>query len=213
MTKINEPHYDEDVVNFGYLKRALGINDQDRVTIIINRNYGTAPNPPYRINDTYMDGDKIYICIRSRDIGEFNPEDWQLQDVTGDSVYAVKESLKRQGYVNISADNITSGTLLGRKITNGNGFSVDEDGNMISKSGQIGGWDIKDNELTNGVQFINKKGYSNVYTVADLYMIRLIMLGEWTPNKDVLKHYDLNGDGEVDISDFAILTGWVIGKS
>lgn len=75
---INEPKYDEDVVNLGYLKRILGLKDTDSVAIIVTKNYGTAPNPPYSLNDTYMYDGKVYICIKARDIGEFNPDDWQL---------------------------------------------------------------------------------------------------------------------------------------
>lgn len=78
MAVINEPKYDEDVVNLGYLKRILGLKDTDSVAIIVTKNYGTAPNPPYGLNDTYMYAGKVYICIKARDIGEFNPNDWQL---------------------------------------------------------------------------------------------------------------------------------------
>ena len=78
MAVINEPKYDEDVVNLGYLKRILGLKDTDSVAIIVTKNYGTAPNPPYSLNDTYMYAGKVYICIKARDIGEFNPNDWQL---------------------------------------------------------------------------------------------------------------------------------------
>ena len=78
MAVINEPKYDEDVVNLGYLKRILGLKDTDSVAIIVTKNYGTAPNPPYSLNDTYMYEGKVYICIKAREIGEFNPDDWQL---------------------------------------------------------------------------------------------------------------------------------------
>ena len=78
MAVINEPKYDEDVVNLGYLKRILGLKDTDSVAIIVTKNYGTAPNPPYSLNDTYMYEGKVYMCIKAREIGEFNPDDWQL---------------------------------------------------------------------------------------------------------------------------------------
>lgn len=94
------------------------------------------------------------------------------------------------------------------------GFSVDLEGNMKATSGEVGGWEINQNGLINNDIdiFLNKNGYSNMYTVADIFIIRMIMTGEWTPNQDVLNHYDLNNDGVVDVSDLAILTGWVMGK-
>jgi hypothetical protein len=103
------------------------------------------------------------------------------------------------------------------------GFSVDLEGNMTAKngnfegnvntnSGNIGGWKIDENGLNNNDIFVNKNGYSNIYTVSDIFIIRMIMSGEWTPNEQVLKHYDLNNDGVVDVSDLAILTAWVMGK-
>ena len=85
---------------------------------------------------------------------------------------------------------------------------------MKATSGEVGGWEINQNGLINNDIdiFINKNGYSNMYTVADIFIIRMIMTGEWTPNQDVLNHYDLNNDGVIDVSDLAILTAWVMGK-
>ena len=73
-------------------------------------------------------------------------------------------------------------------------------------------FEYDENGLNNNDIFVNKNGYSNIYTVSDIFIIRMIMSGEWTPNEQVLKHYDLNGDGLVDVSDLAILTAWVMGK-
>lgn len=78
MATVNEPRYDEDVVNLGYLKRILGLTDDDSISIIVTKNYGTAPNPPYGLNDTYMYQGKVYICVNARNVGEFEPSDWVL---------------------------------------------------------------------------------------------------------------------------------------
>ena len=128
--------------------------------------------------------------------------------------------------INLSPGNATiqaNKIALEGYTTINKGFSVDLEGNMTAKngnfegnvntnSGNIGGWKIDENGLNNNDIFVNKNGYSNIYTVSDIFIIRMIMSGEWTPNEQVLKHYDLNGDGLVDVSDLAILTAWVMGK-
>ena len=65
MAMINEPKYDEDVVNLGYLRRILGLSETDGLSIIVTKNYGTAPTPPYGLNDTYMYDGKVYICKKN----------------------------------------------------------------------------------------------------------------------------------------------------
>ena len=73
-----EPKYDEDIVNLGYLKKALGDTEEDigEAYKNVSRHYASRPQPPYRAGDTWTDGDIIYTCINSRDIGVYNDDDW-----------------------------------------------------------------------------------------------------------------------------------------
>ena len=134
------------------------------------------------------------------------------------------------------ADFITAGTLRGIRITNGNNFNVDADGNVsanglkatnaeitgkISGStitgtlfdggtirtndGDIGGWSINSNGLYNGTVKIKNSGITNIYTWADLYIIRLIIMGTVDADDDMVYHYDFNGDGKITPADYATL--------
>ena len=62
---MNEPKYDEDIVNLGYLKRALGLTDEEAKDIykFVSRHYASKPQPPYYAGDTWIDGNILYTCI------------------------------------------------------------------------------------------------------------------------------------------------------
>lgn len=75
---MNEPKYDEDVVNLGYLKKSISeaednINEQYEN---VSRHYASKPQPPYHKGDTWIDGNILYTCINDREIGTYNDEDW-----------------------------------------------------------------------------------------------------------------------------------------
>lgn len=58
----------------------------------------------------------------------------------------------------IEGNEILAGTITGTNINNGNGtFSVDENGYLISSSGNIAGWEITENAIYNNIPFTNKK--------------------------------------------------------
>lgn len=78
---MNEPLYDEDVVNLGYLKKYLNneIKSEGKKEIIINKAYTTRPQPPYNAGDTWIDGNIIYTCKKTREYGVFNLSDWQSE--------------------------------------------------------------------------------------------------------------------------------------
>jgi hypothetical protein len=113
----------------------------------------------------------------------------------------------------ISAINLSpeEATITADKIklegytTINNGFSVDEEGNMKAKSGEIGGWSLNPNGLSNGIQSINNNGYSNIYTYADMVIIRNYLLDRIDLSETDITHYDLNGDGVVDSLDMVIM--------
>lgn len=97
-------------------------------------------------------------------------------------------------------------------------FNVDKDGNMTcnnanvngtinSSNGSIGGWDINSEGLTNGAVVIKNEGFSTIYTVADLIVIRGYLMGYtgFDLSPAMIAHYDFNGDGQVTPADFVIL--------
>lgn len=76
MTQINEPYYDTDPANKAYVDKVNG-----KTVAFVgtkSKNFGIQPEPPYHVNDTYMDGNDIYICIKDRELGSFDSSDWKL---------------------------------------------------------------------------------------------------------------------------------------
>lgn len=125
---------------------------------------------------------------------------------------------------NVKADNIK---LEGYTTIN-DGFSVDLKGNMScsnakiqgkieSNKGNIGGWNISDNSLNNGNNFIRSNGFSNIYTMPDIFVIRAYIMGEsWATelindDENVFNYYDLNQDGTIDIVDLLRMKKLVMG--
>lgn len=105
--------------------------------------------------------------------------------------------------VTIDADKFN---INGTVSANGN-FKIETDGTMECNGGNIGGWTINENGLTNGTVFINSDGSSTVYTVADLIIMRGYIMGTagFELPEAMIRHYDLNGDGVVNSIDYARL--------
>lgn len=89
---INEPLYDEDLVNLGYLNTRL--EGTSALLLSQSQNFGTLPTTPYYKYNTYMGTDGIYICINERLIGDYNANDW-----TKASTYVNVEDAFTQGIV------------------------------------------------------------------------------------------------------------------
>ena len=75
---MTEPKYDEDLVSLGYLNKTI---EETEETISekyknVTKHYGTQPQPPYYEGDTWIDGNKIYVCINTRKIGMYQSSDW-----------------------------------------------------------------------------------------------------------------------------------------
>lgn len=123
---------------------------------------------------------------------------------------------------NVKADNIN---LEGYTTINGN-FKIDTSGNMecsnakiggkiTSSDGSIGTWSINNKGIynTNGFYINNYSlsyqgsnynvGVSNIYTMSDIIICRLIISGIITVQSDSIEfsHYDINNDGVIDTQD------------
>jgi len=132
-------------------------------------------------------------------------------------ILANKLGLTANDVLNIIAGNEIN--LTSKNISlKSNNCSIDKNGNakfkngefegkLTSTEGNIGGWNINGDGLTNGAVFLNSDGSSTIYTVADLIIIRGYIMG--TPgfglSSAMIKHYDLNGDGVVNAQDFVLL--------
>lgn len=104
----------------------------------------------------------------------------------------------------INCSVLNGGVINGQVINGGtiNGTTVN------STSGNIGGFTINNNGLTNGVLKIDKNGSSTLYTVADIYIIQMFLLGilDKPPKPSKLfDHYDVNKDGTISIGDLTTL--------
>ena len=119
-----------------------------------------------------------------------------------------------------------SGKIKGGSININNKFKVDSSGNVEASAltatganisgtvnannGSIGGWKINADGLTGGDLIIDSSGITNIYTWADLYTIRLIVMGTITPDDDMIDHYDFNGDGQITAQDYVRLKNRLI---
>ena len=139
------------------------------------------------------------------------------QTAEGIKILANKLGLTANDVLNIIAGNEINLTSQNISINSTN-FKVDKDGNVVanngtfngkinSKSGEIAGWSVTENGLTNGTVFLNKDGSSTIYTVADLIIMRgyIMDIPGFSFSKAMIEHYDLNGDGVVNAQDYAML--------
>lgn len=78
---------------------------------------------------------------------------------------------------------------------------------MKCTGGNIGGWSINEQGLSNGIVFIKNDGASTTYTVADLIVMRGYIMGTagFELPAAMIQHYDFNGDGEVTPADYVKL--------
>lgn len=111
MGYISEPKYDGDLVNKAYVDKLLGSMNIALNQLDYNKNFGAQPNPPYRINDTWMNGNDLYICIVERLIGEFDINDWDLATnyVDNDTAFQIAKTYTDSEIINL---NDTIGILI-----------------------------------------------------------------------------------------------------
>lgn len=78
---MTEPKYDEDSVNLGYLKKVISNTEENIENTYkdVSRHYASKPKPPYYEGDTWIDGNIVYTCINSREIGLYTDSDWTTE--------------------------------------------------------------------------------------------------------------------------------------
>lgn len=163
----NEPKYDTDVANKGYVDKVVGILEDDTAAGLDgkSKNFGSQPTPPYRVNDTWTSNTGIYICIRERLIGNFVASDW-AQANTYDNTKSILDGgittngtlvVAKGGTVAAGLTAYTSGDngvriWAGSDINGINSapFRVTQAGALYSTSGQLGGWYIGADRLYAG---------------------------------------------------------------
>ena len=108
------------------------------------------------------------------------------------------------------------------------GFSVDLEGNMScsnakiqgkieSNKGNVGGWIISNRSLNNGTNFIRANGFSNIYTMSDIFVLQAYILNQsWAKqtidsDQDLFNFYDVNHDGVIDIGDLLRMKKLIMG--
>lgn len=110
--------------------------------------------------------------------------------------------------INQSAEEIN---ITGNRfVVEANNFKLDNIGNMISKSGTIGGWNISETSLW---CYITPPAD---YTESDLARIQSIIREEITPTQADYEKYDLNKSNTIDIQDLLIVQKFIyynMGKS
>lgn len=81
---MNEPKYDGDSINYGFLKKYLKKYNLDETINSSNKGgtiskvYIVPPNTPYYKGTILIYDNKIYECISDRNIGNFNWNDWKV---------------------------------------------------------------------------------------------------------------------------------------
>ena len=80
---VQNPKYDNDAVNLGYLNKRLGqteesINKNNDSISQLPKNYSIPPNPPYYKDSLLCYKNKIYKCNTTKLSGVFSWNDWSI---------------------------------------------------------------------------------------------------------------------------------------
>lgn len=131
---------------------------------------------------------------------------------------ANKISLKGKE-IDMTSDNIN---------INSTNFKVDKDGNLEctnakvqgkieSNEGSVGGWIISNGSLNNGTNFVRANGFSNIYTMSDIFILQAYISEQsWAKqtidsDQDLFNFYDVNHDGVIDIIDLLRMKKMIMG--
>lgn len=114
--------------------------------------------------------------------------------------------------IDLTSDNITIESTNFKVDKNGKIEATDGvfKGKIEATDGNVGGWNINSDGLKKGNIFIKNSGYANVYTAADIYVLKAMILDEaWASipaaGSSMFKRYDLNNDGQINTADLLLL--------
>nr|DAH18371.1 MAG TPA: hypothetical protein [Caudoviricetes sp.] len=115
--------------------------------------------------------------------------------------------------IDLTSDNITIESTNFKVDKNGKIEATDGvfKGKIEATDGNVGGWNINSDGLKKGNIFIKNSGYANVYTAADIYVLKAMIYGEsWasmpTAGSSLFNRYDINKDGQINITDLQLLS-------
>lgn len=115
--------------------------------------------------------------------------------------------------IDLTSDNITIESTNFKVDKNGKIEATDGvfKGKIEATDGNVGGWNINSDGLKKGNIFIKNSGYANVYTAADIYVLKAMILDEaWASipatGSSMFKRYDLNNDGQINTADLLLLS-------
>jgi len=199
----------------------LDSTDIFRKTLIATNSVNAGTINASRVIAVYKGGQSLEATI-------FNIDEVKLDEeaFTGTNIMLAINADTSSATINAAKINLNGKTInmttdhINIKSDN---FNVDEEGNMsctnanikgkvTSTDGNIGGWDISENGLSNGEFNFGSNGYSNIYTFADMVIMRNFLLDIIDLSEDEQKHYDLNSDGVIDSMDLWLMRQRILGK-
>ena len=168
----------------------------------------------HEISETAKKTDENTKCIQSVE-QKITPE--QLMVLVSDSINNGNKLDTMKLIIDILGLTIKNG---GIKIYDGKNelvFYLDEktklmtfNGRIKAISGDVAGWNLDKDCLYSGAAKIHSSGATNIYTWADVYIVRLIVSGVLDADADMIAHYDFNNDGKITSMDYAILKNRLI---
>lgn len=168
-------------------------------------------NADYMITGILTDRNgKFYLNL---DTGELRMKDGSfIGNITGGSI-KIGSNFSVDSNGNLVAKNanfqgsVSGSSISGTNITGGNINGA----NIKSNTGKIAGWNLGNDGLKNDEgASISNDGITNIYTWGDVAVIRMIIMGDLSPNSEMIKHYDLNGDGQITSADYVRLVNRLV---
>ena len=191
--------------------------ESDNITSSVSRQFENLDKSISTMNSKITQTAESITLEVSKKVGNDEVISKINQSAESVGIEANRINLTANDILNLIAGNTINLTSKNIVIASDN-FNVDKDGNINctnanikgiidSSSGNIGGWTINSEGLSNGTVFIKNDGASTIYTVADLIIIRgyIMEYKGFELSDAMIKHYDLNGDGQVTAVDYVIL--------